>query len=107
LSPANPQSLAADEDLGLQANLDAANGARHVMILRVSSRHGVDSWLKSALLPEDVVCLAVVDGVTLRRDLGGGIAGAWVEQCVFALWRRRGCVEPDISMWWHGMTLTV
>jgi hypothetical protein len=80
----------AQEDLGLQAELDAADGARDL------ARHEVLAAARGlvveehAVAGEDTVGLAVVDSVPVRGDLGGGVGGARVEGRVLALRRRRG-----------------
>lgn len=89
-SPVPGRREVAEEDLGLQADLDAADGARDLARDEVLAAARGLVVEEHAVAGEDAVGLAVVDGVPVRGDLGGGVGGARVEGRVLALRRRRG-----------------
>uniref|UniRef100_A0A804PTD2 Uncharacterized protein n=1 Tax=Zea mays TaxID=4577 RepID=A0A804PTD2_MAIZE len=80
----------AEEDPGLQPDLDAADGARDLARDEVLAAARGLVVEEHAVAGEYAVGLAVVDGVPVRGDLGGGVGRARVEGRVLALRRRRG-----------------
>ncbi|THU44176.1 hypothetical protein C4D60_Mb02t04650 [Musa balbisiana] len=80
----------AQEDLGLKAEADTADGAGDLAGDEVLATAGALVVEQDAVAGEQAVGLTVVDGVPVRGDLGGSVWRAGMERGRLRLGRRRG-----------------